>query len=51
MSREDDMGTLATIISVLLARLADHERRIVALERPAPAGPPAVLSGSPQIKR
>ena len=45
------MGTLATLFSALLARLSDHERRIVALERPAPAGPPVVLSGSPQIKR
>lgn len=43
------MGTLANLFYALLARLADHERRIVALERPS--GPPVVLSGSPQIKR
>lgn len=43
------MLRLARLFLMLIGRLDDHERRLATLEKPA--GPPSVISGTPQIKR
>lgn len=43
------MGWLTHLFAVLFARVTALEARVSALEKPS--GPPAVLSGNPEIKR